>query len=131
MFNLDKHPYFKEYTDPKSGVKSYFLTKKVSPLQQHFYFCNTSLTADEKYLWIKCLNPPAQFAHLAVVCMDENNPFIRSFPAAGCTHGEPAILPGTNDAVFAVEGSLYKITVDGEITKFLSFRKIFCMTARL
>lgn len=120
MLNLEKHPYFKEYIDPESGVKSYFLTEKVGALQQHFYFSECSLTDDGKYLWIRVSNPPAQFLHLAVVSMDPDNPFIRSFPAAGTAKGGcKAIFPGTTDAIFAEDSAIYRVTVEGKITKIL------------
>ena len=120
MLNLDKHPYFEKFTDPESGAVSYILTKKVGRVQQQFYFSECSLTDDEKYLWIRCLNPPANFVHLAVVSMDPDNPFIRSFPGAGTSNGSGySIFPGTHDAIFAEGPAVYRITVDGEITKIL------------
>ena len=121
MLNLDKHPYFSEFADPESGVKSYILTKKVARVHQHFYFSECSLTDDGKYLWIRCLNPPANFVHLAVVSMDPDNPFVRSFPGAGTSRGSQySIFPGTHDAIFADDSSVYRITVEGEITKLFS-----------
>ena len=45
MYDLSKHPYFEEYIDSKTGVKSYILTERVGFAQQHFYFTNTSLMA--------------------------------------------------------------------------------------
>jgi len=81
MFDISKHPYFEEYIDPKTGVKSYILTERVGFAQQHFYFTNTSVTHDGKYLWIRYINPPALVCNLAVVSLDPENPFIRSFPA--------------------------------------------------
>ena len=83
MLDLKNHPYFTEYEDPKTGVKSYILTERVGYAQQHFYFTNTSLTPDGKYLWIRCINPPALVCNLAVVSLDPENPFIRNFPGAG------------------------------------------------
>ena len=93
MINLDKHPYFTKYTDPKSGVVSYVLTERVGSLQQHFYFSEKSVTNDGKYLWIRCANPPSWFQTLAVVSLDADNPFIRHFPHAGIFGGNPIITP--------------------------------------
>ena len=56
---LSRHPYFTEWTDPVSNVKSYVLTQAAAPLQQSFYFTNSSLSADEKYLWFYACYPPA------------------------------------------------------------------------
>ena len=50
MLNLKNHTYFVGYTDPKSGVRSYILRKKIAPMQQHLYFTQPSITSDGKYL---------------------------------------------------------------------------------
>lgn len=120
MLNLERHPCFEEYTDEKTGVKSYFLTKKVASLQQHFYFSECSLTEDGKYLWIRCLNAPAQFIHLAVVSMDADNPQIKAFPYAACMGECPNIIPGTHDVIFAEDENMYRITPEGKMTKIFS-----------
>ena len=120
MLDLKNHPYFTEYNDPESGVVSYFLKEKVAEMQQHFYFSECSLTDDGKYLWIRCINPPAQFVHLAVVSMDPANPFIRAFPGAGCMGGCPNIIPGTHDVLYGDFGCMWRITPEGKMTKVLS-----------
>lgn len=125
MLNLEKHPYFKEYIDAKSGVKSYFLNKKVASLQQHFYFSECSLTEDEEYLWIRCINAPAQFIHLAVIGMNADNPSIKAFPQAGCMGGCPNIIPGTHDAIYSERDTVWRITPNGEMTKILSLPEEF------
>ena len=122
MIDLVNHPYFTEYTDPVSGVKSYFLKEKVSQLQQHFYFCNSSLTSDGKYLWIRCSNPPAMIQTLAVVSLDPDNPFIRQYQGAGFSgRGNlPVIIPGTHDVIFAEGACVYKVDIAGQITKLFA-----------
>ncbi len=133
MLNLDKHPYFKEYVDEKTGVKSYFLTKKVAKLQQHNYFCNTSITYDNKYMWIRCINPPALIQTLAVVSLDAENPFIRHFPGAGFSgRGNlPLIIPGTHDVIFAEGPAVYKVNIEGEITKLMELDSSFIKHSEL
>ena len=59
MMDIAKHPYFTEWIDPESGVRSYVLTKKLAPLQQSFYFTNSSFSADEQYLWFYAAFPPS------------------------------------------------------------------------
>lgn len=123
MINLVNHPYFSEYIDPKSGVKSYLLTEKISKMQQHFYFCNTSLTFDSKYLWIRCSNPPAMIQSLAVVSLDPEEPFIRQFQGAGSDFAKgnlPAIIPGTHDVIFGEGTSVYKVDIEGNIQEILN-----------
>lgn len=127
MYDLSKHPYFEEYIDPKSGVKSYILKERVGFAQQHFYFCNTSLTPDGKYLWIRCINPPALICNLAVVSLDPDNPFIRNFPGAGYSGdgNMPGLLPGTNSAVFAEGKKVYTVDIDGNIKTLIELPEEF------
>ncbi len=127
MYDLSKHPYFEEYVDPKTGVKSYILTKRVGFAQQHFYFTNTSLTPDGKYLWIRCINPPALICNLAVVSLDPENPFIRNFPGAGYSGdgNMPGLMPGTNSAVFAEGKKVYTVDVEGNIKTLIELPKEF------
>ena len=124
MLDLKNHPYFEEYTDPKSGVVSYILTEKTADMQKHFYFSESSLTDDGKYLWIRCVNPPSGCEYLAVVSMDAGNPFIRPFlTTAGMgMYGEncPRVVPCSHDAIFAMGTDIWRITVDGDITKIFS-----------
>lgn len=127
MYDLSKHPYFEEYTDPKSGVKSYILKERVGFAQQHFYFCNTSLTPDGKYLWIRCINPPALICNLAVVSLDPENPFIRNFPGAGYSGdgNMPGLLPGTTSAVFAEGKKVYTVDIEGNIETLIALPEEF------
>lgn len=129
MLDLERHPFFKPYVDPKTGIKSFFLTEKVAELQQHFYFCNTSLSSDGKYLWIRCLNPPAQFIHLAVVSMDPDDPFIRSFPGAGSSGNLPGLWK--DKALFGVENSVYSIDIEGKIEKLITLDNEFLKNRRV
>lgn len=57
MLNLENHEYFVKYVDPKSGVTSYILRKKIAPIQQHLYFSQPSVTSDGKHLFIRCSFP--------------------------------------------------------------------------
>jgi len=122
MIDLANHPYFTEYTDPVSRVKSYFLSKKAAQMQQHFYFCNTSLTFDSKYLWIRCSNAPAMIQSLAVVSLDADPPSIQHYPGAGYSgRGNlPCIIPGTHDVLFAEGACVYRVTAEGTISKFFT-----------
>ncbi len=119
MYDLSHHPYFTEYVDEKSGVRSYILTERVAEVQQHFYFAQPSVSPDGKYLWFRCAMPPARYRTLGVVCLDPENPFIRHFPNAQCSTN-PALDPTDPESVyFPLENCLYKINVKGEITKVL------------
>ena len=123
MFDLSKHPYFEKYTDPASGVESYILTKRIATVQQHFYFSQGSVTADGKYLWIRCSFPPARHQSLAVVSLDPDNPFIRHFPHAAiehCNGNLPCLTPEEDGAIFAIMDTVYKVDLSGTVTKLVS-----------
>lgn len=122
MFDLSRHPYFTEYIDPKSKVKSYVLTEKIAPLQQHFYFAQPSVTEDGKYLWLYCAYPPATYMVLAVVSLDPDNPFYRVFPHAARVEdgGYPCITPEGDGVYFGAGNTLYKLDVEGNLTKILT-----------
>lgn len=130
MLDLEHHPYFKPYTDEQSGVTSYFLTEKVAQIQQQFYFTNTSLTFDSKYLWFNCMNAPSHAISVGVLSMDPSDPWIRNFPqTAQFNDGVPGIIPGTHDLLVPVRDAMYRLSLDGEMKKvfaldpdFLNFR---------
>ncbi len=67
MINFAGSQLFTPVTHPESGVTVYVLTHKVAPLQKGFYFVNDSMSADGRYLWFCCANPPALKKNLAVV----------------------------------------------------------------
>ena len=117
MFDLSKHPYFTPYKDPKSGIVSYVLTEKVASLQRHFYFAQPSITADGKYLWFLCFNPPARYMTLGVVSLDPENPFIRNFAHAAPMGGNPCVTPEGDGVYFGVGNVVYKVDVEGKLEK--------------
>ncbi len=120
MLDLSKHPYFTEYTDKKSGIKSYVLTEKVAPLQRQFYFAQPSVTADGKYLWFLCFNPPARYMTLGVLSLDPEKPFIRSFPYAAPQGGNPCVTPEGDGVYFGVGNSVFKLDIEGNLTKLIT-----------
>ena len=120
MFDLSKHPYFTPYTDPKSGIVSYILTEKVAPLQRQFYFAQPSVTADGKYLWFLCFNPPARYMTLGVLSLDPENPFIKNFPYAAPQGGNPCVTPEGDGVYFGVGNIVCKLDIEGKLTKLIT-----------
>lgn len=119
MEKLSLHPYFTEWTDPSSGIKSFVLTKKASPLQQSFYFTNSSLSADEKYLWFYATYPPAPVTTrvLGVVGMNPDAPFIEVFPETAFWDASPLVSP-EGDSVYFFQGKgVSKFTLGGKVEK--------------
>lgn len=118
---LERHPYFKKWTDPESGVVSYILQKKAAPFQQSFYFTNSSLSSDEKWLWFYIAFPPSPCKMLGAVYMDPADPKIYSFPEI-CIHSHEyhggAMISDEGDKVFFCMGATiwsYKIGQTPEI----------------
>ena len=103
------------------------MTKKIAELQQQFYFTNTSITDDYKYMWISCHNHPSQATYMAVVSLDENDPSIKAFPGIGSSEPAniPMIIPGTHDIIFAEMDTVYRADTDGNVTKILSLPEEF------
>ena len=117
MYDLDRHPYLEAFIDPESGVKSYILKEKVGELQQNFYFTESGYTTSGKYLWFKYMNWPSSFCTIAVLSLDPDDPFIRTFPAATLSSTCIPVIPGTDDILFQVGPSAYRMDVEGNITK--------------
>jgi hypothetical protein len=115
MFDLSKHPYFERWVDPKSGVISYILMERVAPLQQAFYFTNSSVSADERWLWFYASFPPNRHPTLGCVCLDPATPMIRHFPQAGFLPTSPLVAPEGNAAYFCMANSVYKVSWDGTV----------------
>ena len=59
MLQLENNPLFRKWTDPLSGIDSYLLSAKPAPLVQSFYFVNSPVTDDGRYLWFYCGFPPS------------------------------------------------------------------------
>jgi hypothetical protein len=55
----DLSKFFTPYKDAQSGAVSYIMTKKVAPVQQGFYFVNSSFSKDHRFLWFYCAFPPS------------------------------------------------------------------------
>lgn len=96
MFDLSLHPFFEAWIDPISGVQSYLLKQRVAPLQKSFYFVNSGLTADGRWLWFEAAHPPGSNKCLAAVCLDPAQPDIRYFPQATISAESPLPCPAEN-----------------------------------
>ena len=120
--DLSRHPYFTEWTDPVSGVKSYVLTKTAAPLQQSFYFTNSSLSADEKYLWFYAGHPPAPISTrvLGVVGMDPEDPFIRLIPEAAFLDASPLVTPEGDGVYFFQSHAVWLYRLGQSVEKVCS-----------
>ena len=59
--------HFTTHIDPVSKVRFAVLSTRVAPIQQGFYFTNSSWSDDGRYLWFYCAYPPAAGHSLAVI----------------------------------------------------------------
>jgi hypothetical protein len=100
--DLAEHPYFERWEDPDSGVLSFLLRERVAAVQQSFYFVNSSLSGDEKWLWFHAGFPPSPHRMLAAASMDPEHPDIRLFPETAGARA-PMIAP-EGDAVYYCSG---------------------------
>ena len=119
MFNPEKHPYFEKYVDPQTNVVSYILKERISEVQMNLYFTEQGVTDDGKYLWFRCIYPPAVYTHLAVISLDCDNPFIRSFPHVQMQETQPCVIPGTHDLLTAINNRVYRVDIEGNMTKVI------------
>lgn len=71
---------FTPWRDPASGVESLILSRRMAPVQQHFYYTNPTFTHDGRFLWITCAFPPANQKMLAVVDFERDE--LRLVPEA-------------------------------------------------
>ena len=127
MIDFEKLPYFEEFVDPESGVKSYILKQDQAKCTQGFYFTNQSMSADQKYLWMYCFFPPLRQRCLGVVSLDPENPFVRVFKEVGFYDATPLVAP-EGDKVYFVEGGygpgcsfsamVCTVDVNGNVEKF-------------
>lgn len=120
MHDLGRHPYFEPWTDATSGVTSYVLRERVAPLQQSFYFTNSSVSADENWLWFYAAFPPNLQQMLGVVCLDPARPSIRYFPQAGFAATSPMVAPEGDAAYFCMGRHVFKIQLDGQVQTICS-----------
>ena len=127
---LARHPFFEPWTDPISGVRSYILTERVAPVQQSFYYTNSSLSADEKWLWIRVAFPPAPGKMLAVVSMDPRQPFIRHFPHA-VFDAEAMVAEEGDGCYLCMRESVWRLGIDGSIKPIVTLGSDYIQNRRL
>ena len=100
-----KSPLFTPWRDPVSGVESFILTARVAPVQQSFYYVTPSLTADGRYLWVRCAFPPGRHHILAVADLEAGT--LRLVPEAQ-PDGGPHVDPQTGDVYWTCGLELWR-----------------------
>lgn len=106
MFTPETSKHFTKHIDPKSGLVSYILSTRVAPIQQGFYFINSSVDDSGRYLWFYCAFPPAE-GHCAGV-VDFSSDELHLFPE---THGTGFMVdPITGELYWGNSTGIYRRT---------------------
>ena len=108
--SIEQSPLFKRWRDPVSQVESLILSRRVAPLQQSFYFTNTSLTDDGRFLWFYASFPPGGDAYygrqLGVVDFAEQE--VRHFPETLFMDASPHVDKETGEVYWITGLGLWK-----------------------
>jgi hypothetical protein len=126
MYDLSRHPYFEEYIDPESGVKSYILSKRVATIQQSLYFTHLGgITTDGKYMWFRCADWPSSSIRYAVLSLDPDAPFIRVFNNVTQDTTLLNPIPNTHKALFGARNTVYEVDLDGNTREVITLDEDF------
>ncbi len=74
---------------------------------QAFYFVNDSFSADGRYLWFWCADPPSRVCHLGVLDLALDR--VSLYPSTQFLDASPAVHPVTGEAWFFNGCELWKI----------------------
>ena len=116
--DLARHPYFRAWKDPVSGAESFILHERVAPLQKHLYYTTPSISADGRWLWFYAAFPPARHWHLAVCCLDPDEPMIRHFPHV-VPSANPRIIEDGRKVYVAVGDAIWTCDIEGNLEQVL------------
>jgi len=103
-------PLFERWTDPVSGVTSHILADRVAPVQQTFYFVNTSFSSDGRYYWFYCAFPPAGSANQgrSLAVADFRKRTLTHFSETAFTDASPVIDEHTGEAYWCTGLEVWK-----------------------
>ncbi len=109
MYNLSDSPFFTPWTNPETGITLYLLTRKVAPVQEAFYFVNSSFSANGRYLWFYCAFPPSgtagQGRTLAVLDFERGE--ITPFPETQFNHVTPMVDPASGRVFWGMGSAVW------------------------
>ena len=114
---------FTRRRDPASGAESLILTGRVAACQQSFYFVNDGFSADGRYLWFYCVNPPSKAYCLGLLDFEYDR--MHFFPETQFLDASPAVKPETGEVWFFSRTELWKLAPHPGST--LSCNKINCI----
>ncbi len=109
-WNPAESPLFTAWTDPVSGITSYLLRERVAPVMQSFYFTNSSLSDDGRWLWFYCAFPPGGSSDsgrtLGVADLAEGK--VTHFPETQFRDASPWVDPATGEVYWCAGHGIYK-----------------------
>lgn len=97
---------FVPWEDPESGIRSYILNERSAPFQQAFYFTNSNVTTDGRYIWFYAAYPPSPGQCMGVVDMSTEE--VRIYPETRFISEAPWIDPVTGDVYWAIDSNIYR-----------------------
>lgn len=112
--SLYEHPFFKPWKDKESGVESFILTERVAPVQQSFYFTNSSVSSNERWLWFYTAFPPSRQRSLGVVSLDADNPIIHHFPETTFSSASPMVAEEGDAVYFCMGRHVWRKSIDNQ-----------------
>lgn len=108
MFTPYNSKHFTTYIDPVSHARIAILTTRVAPIQQSFYFVNSSWSDDGRYFWFYCAFPPASGHSVAVI--DFLTDEIHHFPETVAEHATWMVDPRNGDLYWGCTEGIFKRT---------------------
>lgn len=86
---------FVPWVDSESGVTSYLLKDHHAPFQQAFYFTNSNMTNDGRYMWFYASYLPSLGQCMGIVDMQKQE--VRIYPETRFVSEAPWIDPETGE----------------------------------
>jgi len=117
VFDLNRHPLFRAWSDPISGITSHVLVERVAPVQYRLPSPSSGISRDERWLWFVCAHPPNQQRSLGLVCLDPAEPEIRHFPQAGFSGLAPQVTPEGDSVHFCAGSRVYRMNRHGQYSE--------------
>ncbi|MBN1581815.1 MAG: hypothetical protein JXA89_14010 [Anaerolineae bacterium] len=106
--DLDKSKLFTPITHPETGLSLYLLTEKVAPVQQNFYFVNSGMTDDARFLWFYCAFPPSPVKTLGVIDFEAGT--VRHVPQTQFNGSTPYVDPASGTVFWGARESIWRLS---------------------
>lgn len=110
--SLEDDSVFSVWRDSETNVASYVLNKRVAPLQQSFYYVNTSISSDGRYLWFYCAFPPSSGRVLGLIDFSTGTSGL--FPDSEFTGVSPLVDERNGDVYWANDVGIWRRSPDFE-----------------